>query len=349
LKGPTNLRNYLVGVCFAIPYLLKRGIAMKMSFVLAFLLIFVLSACNSNVPAFTAVPALAETKAPKITQEPTVEIAQPKVPNGLRPENAATQVVENGTWVVKNSAGTVTAIWNSKTEAWTYITKAINVQRAVIGFEGQDINLLAPFFQPLPPDNPENHFIDPATGDPVPFGFVRDTFCRILDFTSNKVFDLPVAVYAVRDLGIVQVDSDYYAYGFELPFSIDMSVVFVNSGNTKDGLTVNPVYPDQFPRVASMLDLHSDFYSVEKRNGFIQDYRGGQVLIEVYHDVPDELIISNNGWEKINDQGNLLLGYLNNQTGNLPAVDFWRGNTISFFRPHIAVPVSTIQASSHFQ
>lgn len=181
------------------------------------------------------VPAITKTEAPYVTQEPTKkptsEIAQPSVPNGLRVENAATQVVENGTWVVKNADGKVTATWNKETKTWTYSAENIDVAYTQIGLN-VDKALIEPFLGPLPPDDLSTHFVD-STGNPVGYGIGPETI-MITEGSAGRITYEETEVFA-RFRGVVQIpDSIFSATVFEIPRSADSSIILVIRG-TYDG------------------------------------------------------------------------------------------------------------------
>lgn len=56
-----------------------------------------------------------------------VEIPKPTVEHGLSPQNAKDVVVENGTWVVKDPEGEITARFDAEKQEWTYNHETIEM------------------------------------------------------------------------------------------------------------------------------------------------------------------------------------------------------------------------------
>jgi hypothetical protein len=342
-------------------------------------LVIMLTACSSvpvnsgieNTP--TSTPTI--TVSPTITPSPTPTVEPPSIPHGLRPENAATQTLENGIWVVKNGEGQVTATWNKDTKEWTYNMEAIKIRRSIIGFEGQDANLLKPLFEPLPADVPENHIVNPDTGEPIPFGYFGENVRHISSTTENKIYDNPVAILAVRNLGVIQIDNDLlklnvrfcdapgttnYAcrkdtdpniYGFEIPVKPDDSIVLI-VGTWVGAFTVNPINTNHDEKLTdgSMLVLRGDFGTDEQRNNFLNDYRGHQVLIHMYYSYPQALRDDSPQLDRISQEGTSILQYLQNPSGPIPSVGFGLDlDNPYYISGSVWVPESAILTSPFFQ
>ncbi len=194
---------------------------------LILLTVFIVAGCAPQVVQ-TEIPATATlTATPTVepTLTPTPEITSPPVSNGLRPENAATQVYEDGTWVVKNAEGLVTATWNEGTSAWEYNLDNIKVEYTQIGLK-VDQAVIEPFLGPLPPDDPSTHFINPATGERVDYGVGPES---AIYGTGGSVW--PVTEIFARFRGITdeKIPGSRYLHAivFEIPMSADRSAIFV--------------------------------------------------------------------------------------------------------------------------
>ena len=340
-----------------------RGTVKTVKLSIAILLFLMLIGCSALPGMTETAPAILSTVEPTLTQEPTsaatptLEIAQPSISHRLRPENAATQTLENGTWVVKNADGLVTATWNSQLQEWTYNMEAITIQRAVIGFEGQDESILEPLFAPLPADTPENHFIDPKSNEPLPYGYYGENIKQMSSSPLEKTVDYPTSVFLVRNLGVVQVNEDLYAIGHELPVSVDRSIVLIQWGGITDyRITVNPAYFDDPTDVlGTILNLKGEFFSIEKRIQFLQDFRGHQVVILMLHGVSQEICEAHTNYCQASGNGDQNLQYIQNPTGPIPDVPFPSQDEYGFIAmdPYlkfvVGVPESAIMESPHFK
>jgi hypothetical protein len=210
--------------------------------ILAVLFIFTVTACAS--PAATTLPTETSTStlapAPTATQTltptstPTPEPAKPSVPNGLRPENAATQTLENGLWTVKNADGKITATWNTETKQWDYNAESIKIEQILLGYTG-DLEAIKPYLGPLPPDDPATHFRKPD-GTPVDYG-IGSEVTRGLVGPGGK-FSYSATELYVRFRGLVSLPDEsikvnnnkiwkFSAKIFELPQSADTSLILV--------------------------------------------------------------------------------------------------------------------------
>jgi hypothetical protein len=98
----------------------------------------------------------------------------PTIRHGLRLENGASQVVENGTWGVRNSAGEMTAMWDNTTQEWVYNKKTIHIQYEIIGNYSDDPSVYDEVLaRPIQPSEP-SYFIDPDTNEPMEYGSRRE-------------------------------------------------------------------------------------------------------------------------------------------------------------------------------
>ena len=185
---------------------------------------------SSPIATFTPTVTLAptETASPEFT--PTHEIPLPSVPNGLRPENAAKQRMENGIWTVRNIQEQITATWNAETKQWVYIPENIKIKYTIGGYTGDQADIEAYVDSPLPPDAIADHFIDPATGKPVPYGIGPE----IIQYhsISGMNFSCPATEVFVRFRGVAALLKEIGKYFFsakifEIPQSADRSFILV--------------------------------------------------------------------------------------------------------------------------
>lgn len=330
--------------------------------------VFVLGGCSQSINSpisgvtLTVTPKTIVSPSPTMTSTP--EIPLPATPHGLRQENAVIQAFENGTWVVKNSEGEATAKWDEGSQKWTYDLNVIKVERVVIGFEGAYSGLLDPLFEPLPPDSPENHFVDPSTGLPIPYGYFRDDTRGI---ASNYLKDpvwFPVAVLALRNLGAVQVAQGVFALALELPVSIDKSTVLIvpyTSGNFP--MSVNPAFSEDYYHdevICCKVLLTRDNPALKKMsdinaiNQFLMSIRGQQVFVEMYYSFPDNFIeaeIEHSGpFPEFQRQGQETLRYINDPNTAIPNIEFYWGDMHSgFIKNIIGVPQDLIMESPYFK
>ncbi len=253
----------------------------------------------------TAAPA---TATPEVPPEPTVEV-------NLSEANSTGMVVENGTWMVINSAGETTATWTG-TE-WSYNMDAITVERTIVGFEGQDAALLDSLFAQPVEDTPEKHFTDPATGQPLPFGYVREEKISAVS-TENVPYEIPISMYAVRVLGVVQVTTTNNALVLEMPLTVDRTVVFVMDENIAQGILLYGLNNEDIPAGTSLVQKAAVlFQSSTKPDLLNADLRGQQVLIGIYHDIPDVLWQVYPQWN-INETSRTMLAFLQDPSQPAP-------------------------------
>ena len=206
--------------------------------ILAALFIFTAAACASPaatplptaIPTSTTIPVPTTTPTSTPTPASTPEPEKPSVPSGLRPENAATQTLENGVWTVKNADGKVTATWNAETKSWDYVVENIKVEQIIVGYTGDQAAIQPYLDAPRPADKPEDHFIDPATGERVPYGVGTNKVSREMIGMVGDIKYTDTPVY-VRFLGVAPLSTEFSARIFELP-GIDRSIIIVvETGN----------------------------------------------------------------------------------------------------------------------
>ncbi len=255
--------------------------------------------CSPTIPEATPMLENPETPISTTTIEPTITatpeptptpVPTPPVPHGLRSENAATQVYENGVWTVKNADGQITATWNKGTSEWTYDMETIKIQQIL---EDGD-----PFFppkelaadilaRPLPPDDLLTHFIDPKTNKPLGYGtFSEET--RLVNDRWIGEYILPVTYISVRVRGC-------YVNEYGNPF------ILVSHLNGPDSESIVSFYIDD-PYQLSVLGLSNQDLTGNLTE-YIKNYRqlvpkesicsflngeafGKQALIQAKHDMP---------------------------------------------------------------
>lgn len=264
-------------------------------------------------PVLEATP----TAEPTPDSTPTPEVPAPTADANLSPVNNAKTVLENNTWVVKNADGQVTATWNG-TE-WAYNTEFLKLTRTIIGFDGEDASLLDPLFEnPLPEDTPENHFIDPKTGEPLPYGYFRESSTEI-SLTDGNKYEIPFSLYAVRMVGAVQVDETDSAVVLELPISPDRSSVFVIPNVLEDGTDFCGIKDERLYDEEIISDLRVALTASKNPEAY-NNIRGQQVLMAVFHDIPENFAKSDSLWD-INEVSAVMQQYLKNpSTAIVPRV-----------------------------
>jgi hypothetical protein len=178
---------------------------------------------ETPTPTTTPAPTATQTLIPSST--PTPEPEKPSVPNSLRPENAASQTLENGVWTVKNADGKVTATWNTETQTWTYSPENIKIKQTIIGND-VDRSIFELFLGPLPPDDPSTHFKD-ENGNPVEYGIEPEIM--VVSFGRGGKVSNPATEIFARFRGVVSIGSNLSATILEVPRSPDTSVIIVTS------------------------------------------------------------------------------------------------------------------------
>jgi hypothetical protein len=251
---------------------------------------------------------------------PTREIAPPSVPNGLRPENAATQVTENSTWVVKNKDGKTTATWNDQTDSWDYSQENIKVEQVFIG-NTVDRALIEPFLGPLPPDDPTTHFIDSNTGERVGYGIGPEI--HIETFGKGGQMKLPATEVFARFRGIALLDVNYRDYDsafiLEIPRTPDTATVVVMFENTKQmllrGIPGDSSIWDQYTAIPN------DFSSVNELVQAVNNQLvGHMVMFPVEHDNAP-LFVDTDAYEQIKNEdtvSRIFLDYLSGASTRIP-------------------------------
>lgn len=266
------------------------------------------NATQTVVAGYTPTPAPA-TATPEVPPEPGT-------PVNLSEANNTGLTVENGAWVVKNPAGQITATWTGA--EWLYNMEAITVSRTIVGFEGQDAALLDPLFARPLEDTPDKHFTDPATGQPLPYGYVREEKISAVS-TENVPYEIPISMYAVRMLGVVQATTTNNAVVLEMPLTVDRTVVFVMDENITQGILLYALKNEDIPAGTSLVQKPAVLLQSSARPDLLNgDLRGQQMLIGVYHDIPDVLWQVYPQWN-INETSRALLAFLQDPSQSAPA------------------------------
>lgn len=213
--------------------------------------------------------------------------------------------------------------------------EVITVSRTIIGFDGQDTLLLDTLLAaPLAADTPEKHFTDPATGKPLPYGYVREEKITAVS-TEEQTFEIPVSMFAVRMLGTVGVDETKTAVILEMPVTADRSIIFTFTEYVEQGTSLYGISNENLSQQTSLLELPAVLFQSTTNSGlFNVDLRGQQMLIAVYHDVPAILSETYAQWN-INSECEALLLFIQDSSAPIPGINafgsfekmspFWNG------------------------
>jgi hypothetical protein len=230
------------------------------------------------------------TPTPTQVSSPTSEILRPTVDSNLSPQNNASMVMENGTWVVKNSAGNVTATWDGATNKWTYNYENIQMQvgMADIGHhpdlpytirEGITVTVPGDMLKPLSSAQLDPHPL-------VPSGYYGD-----LKETSQDGISTDAKI-GVDYRGIILIDKncpyrgkqvEEYAVVFTVQYEDHpdvINVLLVPVVNTKQGT----LYVDLFPAGTTGIGTvkpgptEADFLSILK----VKNPIGRRMALKVY-------------------------------------------------------------------
>jgi hypothetical protein len=303
---------------------------------------------TATLPVVSTTPTPTNTPTSTLTLTPTVEPtatseapAQPSVASGLREENAVGgPVFDTGTktWVTKNKDGNVTATWNAETQRWLYSPENIKVDYTIGGFLGFKKEEVGQYLGPLPPDNPENHFIDPETGKPVPYGIGPETTFSMVGAVGNVTF--PATQVRVRFRGIARLSSKSpnekrYARIFEFVMSPDKSFIhlsFCQPGTI--GTVGAPFNATVFDRAVfpSLVPSGSDKTGIDIAN---EEYIGKMVIIHIGHDIAplitstDKRLKSQQAEEDKRAQA--LLDYISGRSTQIPIIEkiVWGANILA--------------------
>jgi len=228
------------------------------------------------LPAESVSPT--ETQIPTLEPTPTQEIAKPTEPNGLRPVNAASEILENGTWVVRNRAGEITATWNAQKSEWDYSVENINVAYTFVGLE-VDRSIIEPFLGPLPPDDPSTHFKNLETGEPTPYGIGPEVETETVGLGGRR--KIPTTEFFARFRGIAPFDSYDSVLILDVPYSIDKSIIFtIRTNNSAFYIGYSPL--DNMvltPGFELFVDTDDHLHTAN------QSLVGKQVMIRIQTDV----------------------------------------------------------------
>jgi hypothetical protein len=272
---------------------------------------------STVVAAYTPTPIPA-TSTPETPPQPAVEVS-------LLPVNNTGLVYENETWLAKNANGAITATWTGS--EWTYNTEVITVTRTIIGFEGQDVHLLDYLLDtPLDADTPEKHFTDPATGKPLPYGYVREEKIEATS-TEGQPFEIPVSMFAVRMLGTNDVNDTNTAVVLEMPLTVDRSIIFTFNESIDQGFTLYGLTNEALSQQTSLLTLPAVLFQSTINSALYNvDLRGQQMLIAIYHDIPEILSGTYDQWN-INDPCAALFQFIRDPAAPVPAISLFDGST----------------------
>ena len=292
---------------------------------------------STSTPAFTStVMPIPATSTSEVPPQPTVDVR-------LSAANNAEMVFENNAWVVKNANGDVTATWDG-TE-WAYSMEVITVSRTIIGFDGQDVHLLDTLLAtPLPADTPEKHFSDPISGEPLPYGYVREEKITAVS-TEEQTYEIPISMFAVRMLGTVNVNEANTAVVLEMPVTPDRSIIFTFNEYVEQGTTLYKLSNDNLSQPTSLLELPAVLFQSTTNSGlFNADLRGQQILIAIYHDIPTVLSETYAQWN-INDDCEALLQFIQDPSAPVPGIDVFGSvaKMSPFWNGALWVPASVVE------
>lgn len=323
---------------------------LRITFLFSLCVCIAISSCAGNaaavnstetptpIPATATVPLPTPTLTLTLTITPTPTPTQPAVDVNLTKVNNAVMVFENGTWVVKNADGAVTATWNG-TE-WEYNTENLKITRTIIGFDGKDASLLDPLLDtPLPEDAPETHFIDPRTGEPLPYGYVRED-TMTTSWSDGNSYTIPFSLYAVRMVGAVRVDEMSSAVVLELSVGPDRSSIFVIYNEPGEGTSFSSVSDTELYK--ETLDSQTGIrLSAADNPEMYNAIRGQQVLMGLFHDIPNEFTAVSSLWD-INDKCQAVQRYLKNPSAPVPHVGFNPFDLSPMFHFYVHVPAAVV-------
>ena len=322
----------------------------KVYFSIFSLFLFLLASGCGTGQAFssTITPPSTITPIPTITPTQTATpIPTPPVEVGLSKVNASEMVIEDGVWVTKNAQGKITATWNAETNTWVYSPENIKIKFDIIGFAGHDKSLLNPLLQPLPPDSPENHIMDPKTGEPLPYGYYTEIMAHGIESATGKIVDFPEAVFAVRNRGIIKIDETYFALGFEMPISHDRSVLFILTVTSEQYFTELLFRPANIMEVYSIADLnHGKFLPEDISGQFIQSIRGQQVMIRMNHNTSEVKCPGSEFVTSACAKGDQVLAFIKNPAIGVPEIPMWiQYKGMNYLVPTVILPESLALSS----
>jgi hypothetical protein len=219
----------------------------------------------TNTPTFTPM----WTPTPTVTPTPTPVIPRPTVDSNLSSQNNASMVVENGTWVVKNAEGNVTATWDGTTNKWTYNYDNIKMQVGIAETK-YDANLLDGISETGVVNIPQDMLkpLSASQQDPnpvVPSGHYEDFIATTTLGSINEAY------IGVDYRGIVYIDNQgFYIQGGVKAVRVDeYAIIFtVQNANHPDVINVLvAILPDEKQDC-----LHMELTSSGKMNGKFPTY-----------------------------------------------------------------------------
>ncbi len=232
--------------------------------------------------------------------------------------------------VVKNTDGKTTATWNEETKTWAYSPENIRVEQILIG-SNVGRSLIEPYLGPLPPDDPETHFIDPTTGTRVEYGVGPELQTRSRTAEQPNLL-LPATAVFVRYRGAAPIFNENLrepssVFIFEIPKSPDSSILLCKmypnsgfslvmlSGDVADLDFTNAVY-----------DNDKSLYS-ETGLQTAQEYLlGSMILLVIEHDTAEKIPEDYQFYSEIDGRARSLLDYLTGTSTQIPNFDLYEGN-----------------------
>jgi hypothetical protein len=223
----------------------------------------------TNTPTFTPMPAPTSTVTPSPTPTPTPEIPRPTIDSNLSSQNNASMTVENGTWVVKNAEGNVTATWDGTTNKWTYNYDNIKMQVGIAETK-YDVNLTDSISETGVVNIPQDMLkpLSASEQDPnpvVPSGHYEDFIA------TTTLGHINEAYIGVDYRGIVYIDNQgFYIQGGVKAVRVDeYAIIFtVQNANHPDVINVLvAILPDEKQDC-----LHMELTSSGKMNGKFPTY-----------------------------------------------------------------------------
>jgi len=280
----------------------------------------------------TLTPTLTSTATPTLTPTATVTPSPtptptPSVEVGLRPENAATQTYENGTWVVKNADGQTTATWNTEKKQWDYSKENIHVEQVLIG-NTVDRALIEPYLGPLPPDDPETHFIDPATGKRVDYGIGPEFKAGVISASEGKK-EVPATIVYARFRGAVQIPELVWGEPgsvliFEIPQSEDSSIILLQT-IMNDNMVITALSGDIADPELNNTILDNSLSRTTSLQAAKDRLVGSMFMIRVLHGLAE--VYTDTRFDIIDTRAHAILDYIVGTSTIIPSFELTEINT----------------------
>jgi hypothetical protein len=291
----------------------------KLRFSLGILLLLLLTACAAHAAPLTEIPAGATEVQPgstatnlggSIEATPTAEVFQGP-DSGLSTQNAASLVMENGTWVTKNAEGKITASFNSSTQEWTYNDENIKQTQITLNLvpERTNFNISRDIPEEFknPPQGTEENTLQ-MNGAPLEDGTVILTEQALVGQEGS--FTLPTALIAARIVGVQEIQiagtevKSYVSY-FNIRVRPDQNVLVVcffqdviniPLYSVPSGDVTNISLRQADPEHADFVGLDAPEFAQELLSG---KWRGQQVLLLLPYNFPEgNRQYDENGWRK---------------------------------------------------